>query len=206
MNDSGDPLSSSGDAGRLTSTAMAATEQTRALRSEIEAAESAGKRFSGTLLGAFEGIAFKGKSLGDTFKSLALSMSQMALKAAFAPLEKGIGSLVTGLFKGGMGFAHGGAFQQGRVMPFASGGVISSPMTFPMAGGMTGLAGERGAEAILPLARGRDGRLGVVAGGGSGGASITINISTPDAESFRKSETQVAAMIARAAAMGQRNL
>ncbi|MGL4395571.1 MAG: phage tail tape measure protein, partial [Hyphomicrobium sp.] len=71
--------------------------------------------------------------------------------------------------------------------------------------GRTGLMGERGAEAILPLTRGRDGRLGVAADGGGGG-NITINIRTDDAESFRRSEAQVAAMVARAAAYGRRNL
>lgn len=182
-----------------------AVDQTRALRLEIKSADRAGKRFASSLFGAFEGLAFKGKGLGDTFKSLALSLSQSVLKAAFAPLNAGIGSLVSGALKGGLGFANGGAFQRGSVVPFAAGGVISSPMTFPLAGGLTGLAGERGAEAIMPLARGRDGKLGV-AMAGQGGPAITINISTPDAESFRKSETQVAAMIARAAALGRRNL
>lgn len=37
-------------------------------------------------------------------------------------------------------------------------------------------------------------------------ASVILNVSTPDAESFTRSETQVAAMIARAAALGQRNM
>jgi phage-related minor tail protein len=83
--------------------------------------------------------------------------------------------------------------------------VIASPISFPLAGGATGLAGERGPEAIMPLTRGSDGRLGVAAAGGSG-QHITINISTPDAASFNRSQTQIAAMIARAAAAGQRNL
>jgi phage-related minor tail protein len=90
-------------------------------------------------------------------------------------------------------------------VPFASGGVIASPVTFPLADGGTGLAGERGAEAILPLARGPDGKLGVAAQGG-GGVAVTFNVTTPDADSFRRSESQVAAMLARAVALGQRNL
>lgn len=182
-----------------------ATESTRNLRFELDAADKAGRRFSSSLIGAFDGLAFKGKSLGDVFRSLALSLSNVVLKAAFAPLEKGIGSLISGALSGGLGFANGGVFRRGGVMPFASGGVISSPITFPLAGGMTGLAGERGAEAIMPLARGRDGRLGVVAQGNAG-PSVTINISTPDVESFRQSQSQVAAMITRAAALGRRNL
>ena len=92
-----------------------------------------------------------------------------------------------------------------RGVPFASGGVIASPITFPLAGGASGLAGEKGPEAIMPLTRGPDGRLGIASSGGSG-QNITINISTPDAASFNRSQTQIAAMIARAAANGQRNL
>lgn len=182
-----------------------AAEETRALRTEIELTNRAGMRFTNTLVSAFEGLVFKGKSLGDVFKSLAMNLSSMVLKQAFAPLGGALQTMMGGLLKGGLGFAKGGVFQNGGVVPFANGGVISNPIAFPLAGGMTGIAGERGAEAIVPLARGRDGRLGIAASGG-GAASITINIQTPDAESFRKSETQVAAMIARAAAMGQRNL
>ncbi len=59
-------------------------------------------------------------------------------------------------------FAKGGAFSQGRVMPFAKGGVVSSATNFAMRGG-AGLMGEAGPEAIMPLARGPDGRLGVQA-------------------------------------------
>jgi phage-related minor tail protein len=170
----------------------------------LSEAEKAGMRFGRSLTGAFEQLAIRGKSLGDVLKSLALSFSQIVLKAAFAPLEQGAGSLVSSAVKG-FAFARGGVFQQGAPVPFAQGGVIASPISFPMAGGRTGIAGEAGAEAIMPLARGSDGRLGVVARGGSGPA-ITINIQASDVESFRRSESQVAAMIARAAALGQRNL
>lgn len=183
-----------------------AVESTRSLRLELEAADKVGRRFASSLVGAFEGLAFKGKSLGDVVKSLALNLSHVVLRSAFAPLEKGIGSLVSSALGGALAFSHGGALQRGNVIPFAAGGVISSPMTFPLAGGRMGLAGERGAEAIMPLTRGRDGRLGIVAQGGGAGPSITVNISTPDIDSFQKSQTQVAAMIARAAALGQRNL
>ena len=90
--------------------------------------------------------------------------------------------------------------------PFAKGGVIASPVTFPLGGGRTGLAGEAGPEAIMPLARGPDGRLGVRSQSGGGAVNITVNVSTPDAESFRRSESQIAAMLSRAVSRGQRNL
>ena len=73
-----------------------------------------------------------------------------------------------------------------------------------MLGGGVGLAGEAGPEAIMPLKRGPDGRLGV--SGAGGGNVITVQIATPDVESFRRSESYVTGQIARAVARGQRNL
>ena len=102
-----------------------------------------------------------------------------------------------------MPFANGGAFSQGRVMPFAKGGIVGAPTTFPMRGGR-GLMGEAGPEAIMPLARGPDGRLGVQAGGGRA-VSVVMNISTPDVQGFQRSQSQVAAQVSRALARGQRN-
>jgi phage-related minor tail protein len=164
------------------------------------------RRFSSTLSRAFADIAVKGKGLNDVLRSLGLSLSQLVLKAALRPLTDQLANLVSGAVKGGIGFAKGGVVQSGLPVPFASGGVIQSPTTFPLAGGRLGLAGERGAEAILPLARGADGRLGVMAQRDGGGVSVTFNVQTPDADSFRRSESQVAAMVARAVALGQRNL
>jgi len=73
--------------------------------------------------------------------------------------------------------ANGLAFDRGNVIPFASGGIFDRPTLFPMAKGF-GLMGEAGTEAIMPLTRGSDGKLGVKASGG--GALIdfhpTINI------------------------------
>jgi phage-related minor tail protein len=73
-----------------------------------------------------------------------------------------------------------------------------------MRGGI-GLMGEAGPEAILPLARGADGRLGVASGGGRGPVHVTMNITTPDVQGFRRSQSQVAAEMGRALARGQRN-
>ena len=87
----------------------------------------------------------------------------MALNRGLQPLQSLAGSFFSSLFGGITGFAKGG------VVPFASGGVVNTPTYFPLGSG-TGLMGEAGAEAILPLQRSADGRLGVSAGGRSGRA------------------------------------
>jgi phage-related minor tail protein len=64
--------------------------------------------------------------------------------------------------------------------------------------------GEAGPEAIMPLARGADGKLGVR--GAGGGTHVTVNISTPDVAGFKQSQSQIAAMMHQAVTRGQRNL
>lgn len=184
---------------------------TSEFQQQLQAAIGHGRQFSSALVSAFDGVAFKGKGLSDTMRSLATTMSDMVLKAALKPLDQGFNSLLSGLFSGGgasaLGFANGGVFQGGLPVPFASGGVIQSPMTFPLGNGRTGLAGEAGPEAIMPLTRGPDGRLGVaMSGAGGAGVNVTFNVTASDADSFRRSEAQLTAMLARAVGQGQRNL
>jgi hypothetical protein len=71
-------------------------------------------------------------------------------------------------------FAKGGVFEQQDPTPFAKGGIVSGPTIFPFANG-TGLMGEAGPEAIMPLSRGSDGKLGVAAANGNSAPKITIN-------------------------------
>ncbi len=173
----------------------------KAVTDDFRRAGAGGRDFGSALAGAFDGIALKGRSLSDVLKKLALDLSRMALESAGKAMGSAISSGVGSLFAS----AKGNAVSDGRVMPFAKGGVVSSPMLFPLRGG-TGLAGEAGAEAILPLRRGADGRLGVAAEGGAAPMQITFNVTAADAESFRRSESQVAAMLARVAGRGARNL
>ncbi len=91
----------------------------------------------------------------------------------------------------------------GAVRPFANGGVVASPTYFPLAGG-TGLMGEKGAEAILPLSRGADGALGVRMDGGAARASVVVNVTAPDPGAFRRSEVYLSGLVARAVSRGQR--
>ncbi|ANY77579.1 phage tail protein [Microvirga ossetica] len=128
------------------------------------------------------------------------------LSGAGQSLSGGLSSLLGSLFgSGGPALAKGGVVSRGMLMPFAKGGVIGAPTYFPLERGL-GLMGEQGAEAVMPLARGPDGRLGVRTGGGGRPVSVIVNVTTPDADSFRRSEAQVSAALARAVARGQRGM
>ncbi len=168
------------------------------LRSALADASRLSNSFANNLTRAFTDASLKGKALSEVLRSLAFSLSENTLEAALLPISRAFGDSLTQLLGGaGLGAA--------APVPFARGGVIASPMTFPL-GSRHGIAGEAGPEAILPLARGRDGRLGVRSGGGAGAVNVTFNVTTQDASSFKRSEGQIAAMLARVAGRGQRNL
>ena len=172
--------------------------QTEQLRADMMDLGKLADSFGVRLVNAFTAAAIHGRKLSDVLKGLALSLAQTALTSALRPLGNQLGSLLSSV----IGSARGNVFSGGAVMPFASGGIVNSPTLFAMRGG-TGLMGEAGPEAIMPLARGRDGRLGIR--GGGGGVTVNVSISTPDVQSFQRSQSQVSAMLARAVQRGQRN-
>ena len=189
----------------------------------IEAYKTLGdlsRTFERTMSDAFVKAAVQGKRFTNVLKSVATRLQSMALSSAMKPVESMLGNAADALLKSIMGTATGGigsllsglgggaqlgsAATTGHLSVYARGGVLDGPAAFPVQGGM-GLAGEAGPEAIMPLARGPDGRLGVRGGGGRP-IQVTVNVSTPDADSFRRSEAQVTAALARAVARGQRGL
>lgn len=165
------------------------------------------KGLSKGLRKAFDGVVFDGLSLSDALETLANSMAQSTYNAAMKPITDHFGGLlatgVGGLMQNILPFADGAPFSQGRVMPFANGGVVSSTTPFGMRGGM-GIMGEAGPEAIMPLARGPDGKLGVK-GGGGGSTTVVMNITTPDVQGFARSQNQIAAQMNRALSRANRN-
>lgn len=179
---------------------------TTSFRAALRDLSGEADRFSGAITRAFRQAAVGGRDFESVLKSLALQLADIALDSALRPVESGIAGLIEQLLGGAAStaFARGGVVDGGRVRPFASGGVIAAPAYFPLAGGL-GLAGEAGPEAILPLTRGGDGKLGVTAPSSSP-VNVTFHVTTPDAASFRKSETQLTAMLARGVSRGRRGL
>lgn len=138
-----------------------------------------GAQVADSVKGAFQGLEDQlvsfvttGKaSFADLAKSIIADIARIAIRQAIiAPLLGGVGKLFNI-----PGFANGGVFAQNGIQKFARGGIVDKPTMFPFAKG-TGLMGEAGPEAIMPLRRGRDGRLGVEAAGGGGGVNVTVNV------------------------------
>jgi lambda family phage tail tape measure protein len=139
-------------------------------------------------------------SFKDLADSIIKDLVRMAIKQSImAPLANLMGGLTGGLFGGGSfsatdyatraanaspgmfgpGFgvvpsALGNVFSGGALQPFAAGGIVTRPTLFPMARG-AGLMGEAGPEAIMPLRRGADGKLGVAGAGGSTVVNVNVN-------------------------------
>jgi phage-related minor tail protein len=191
------------------------------LRQVLGDLEQRSARFGTALGGALKSAVAGGKGLDDVLRGLGNRMTDIALSAGLKPLENLLAGQIAGLTRAVSGslssFADGGvpgsvtAFARGgvpgRVSAFAAGGVVSAPSYFPI-GGDLGLMGEAGSEAILPLKRGPDGALGVGTDGGSGGGGMQVvfNVTATDAASFRKSEGQITAMLARSVGRGRRGL
>lgn len=207
-------MSDTGSGGVPSDNMTASIEATREAMLDLE---NVAERFGNTVTGVFSRAVVNGRQFDDVIRSLGTRLTQLALQAALKPLESAVTSSLGGVLDKGIGSltsalsgnllsasASGNVVAGGAVRPFADGGVIAAPTYFPLGRG-TGLMGEKGAEAIMPLARGPDGRLGVQAAGG-GGASVNVTINARDAESFRRSEAQVAASLARAVARGRRGM
>ncbi len=146
---------------------------------------------------AFASVLDGTKSLGDALLDFASNVLAKVAQDLFAkqfaePIAAGIKQFI--------GSADGNVFGPSGFVPFAKGGVVSGPTIFPFANG-TGLMGEAGPEAIMPLSRGSDGKLGVVAANGNSAPTITINnYSGQEATSSTDSAGNIVVEIGRAIA------
>lgn len=198
--------------GGLGSVASTFRKELQGVKSSFEStgqeASGLSRSVSNSFRSAFDDMIHDGARLSDVLKSLGSNLASSTLRQAVTPVKDAIGSTLGGGIQAALGgllpFGKGSMFTGGRVAAFARGGIVESPTQFPMRSGV-GLMGEAGPEAIMPLARGADGRLGV-RGAGSGGVNVTMNVTTPDVEGFRRSRSQIAADMSRALQRGRRNL
>ena len=129
-----------------------------------------------------------------SFRSLANSIiADMARVAIQQLITKPFTNFLDGLFSPN---AKGNAFVDGKVEKYAYGGVVKKPTLFPMANGI-GLMGEAGAEAILPLRRGSNGKLGVQStGGGFGNIVVNVDASGSSVEGSQEGGRELGRVIA----------
>jgi len=157
------------------------------LKSFAESAFKFAEQAEQAVVNAFKGMedalvkfVMTGKlNFSDLARSIIADLTRMLVRAAIVkPL---FNFLFPGLANGGVvdggeivNSAKGNVFAKNKIVPYAMGGIVDKPTIFPMQNGM-GLMGEAGAEAVLPLKRGRDGKLGVMSQGG-GSTNIVVNV------------------------------
>ena len=182
------------------------TKALQAMREQAQLVDGIRDEFNDFFMDVFTGT----KSIKDAFKDLFDGIAQMITqKIVDGWLDKLFGgrgttgagtqggnwiSSILGFFGFGGANANGNAFQNGSVIPFANGGVVTAPQFFPMSGGRAGLMGEAGPEAIMPLTR-IGGKLGVRASGGGMTVNQTINVP-------RNTEYRNASQVGQAALVG----
>ena len=143
---------------------------------------------NGSIEDGFMAMSDGTKSVSDAFKTMAAEIVRELYKVYV--MQVAIKALKLAF---GIPFADGGVISGGsEVTAYANGGVVGGPTTFPMAGGKTGLMGEAGPEAIMPLKRGANGKLGVQMEGGGGDTYVTNNysISANTSEDTKRLVTQ----------------
>jgi len=143
------------------------------------------------------------------FRELALSavqeLNKIIVKAAFmkfiaTPITEALGLSKGGVVDSGeiVPSAMGNVFAKNKIVPYAMGGtIVRKPSIFPMANGGVGLMAEAGyPEAIMPLKRGRDGKLGVISqGGGVGNIVVNVDASGSSVEGNSEQSAQLGRML-----------
>ena len=150
---------------------------------------------------AFMSIVDGTKSAKDAFKDMARDIIKQLYRILV--VEQMVNS-ISGAIQGSFGGAPQGPMPSGNAVPdtrmfkYANGGVVNSPTTFGMSGGKTGLMGEAGPEAIMPLKRGANGKLGVqMEGGGATTVVQNFNFSANGDDSVKRIIAQAAPKIAQ---------
>ena len=149
------------------------------MQSYLNSIKDVNKQIQDATVAAFKGMedalvnfVMTGKlNFADLTRSILADIARIAIRQAIiAPI---IGAIFPGLSSAS---AKGNVFDKG-IKEYAKGGIVTKPTMFAYGSGGTGrfgLMGEAGAEAILPLKRGRSGNLGVEASGSA--TNIVVNV------------------------------
>ena len=169
----------------VTKTTSAMEDFNAGISSYIESIGTLGANLANLTISGFKGLEDSIVSLMTTgtfnFRQFAMSIIEETTRmitrlVIIAPILQGIKNLTSG---GGSDLLGAASKLSSTVGFFANGGIINKPTMFAFANGgagQLGLMGEAGPEAIMPLRRGRDGRLGVEAAGGGGAVSVVVNV------------------------------
>jgi phage-related minor tail protein len=136
--------------------------------------ETVGSELNSAFSDVLRGTKTVGEALRDFAQNVLISIAEELFnKMITQPLVSSLGNALSGI---SLFSANGNAFNPSGVVPFANGGVVSSPQLFAFGnGGSLGVMGEAGPEAILPLARGPGGKLGVRSSGGGSPVNVVVN-------------------------------
>lgn len=148
----------------------------------FQRAKDIGIEFGRATASGLEDALINFKDLRSVALGFIQDLGRIGIRNATAPIFEGFSTFLGGLFS-----AKGNAFDAGRLIPYANGGVVTRATQFPMRDGRTGVMGEAGPEAILPLQRLSNGNLGVLAGGANGGnvtisAPVSVTVTAPGGE------------------------
>jgi hypothetical protein len=152
------------------------------LRSVLDDLEARSRSFGSALTDALKGAVLDGDSLTEVLQNIAMRFSSIALDVGLAPLQNSLTSVFSGLTS-----------SLSNSLAVAGGGGMGIP-----AAAAPAIAGDgAGAPAILSPA--------AAAAGGSP-TQVFFNVQAADAQSFRRSESQINAMLVRAVGRGRRSV
>ncbi len=164
------------------------------MKGYFDSIKSVAEEIQGAVKNAFQGMedalvkfVITGKlNFAEFTRSVLADLTRIAIRQAMLNMFGGIFSFLKN--------AQGNAFGANGVIPYAKGGVVNSPTVFPFKNGV-GLMGEAGAEAILPLKRGRSGNLGVEASGSSNNIVVNVDASGTEVQGDDAQSSQLGKLI-----------
>jgi phage-related minor tail protein len=166
----------------------AMTEDGQALETVLRDLEARASRFGATMTSALASAVAGGRGLDQVLTTLASRLVEISLSAGLKPLQDTLPAGIGSVFSSLAGSAAGG-----QSAPFSGAGGLAAPAF--LADRMNGSGAEGGAL-------GSGGR----AGSAAPGPNIVFNVTAADTESFRRSEGQIAAMLARTVGRGRRGV